>query len=83
MIKPHPLFRVFLTVDPTGGDTSRQISKALRNRCLEIYVGDMETPSPDVMKSQQMKFDLLERASDLKSSFSPYHSPDELNPLDR
>ncbi|CAD7955682.1 unnamed protein product, partial [Amoebophrya sp. A120] len=37
VVKPHPDFRIFLTCDVTH-DTSRQISKALRNRCLEVFV---------------------------------------------
>ncbi|KAI1640182.1 hypothetical protein F4809DRAFT_637851 [Biscogniauxia mediterranea] len=34
IIKPHPDFRVFLTVDPRYGELSR----AMRNRAVEIYV---------------------------------------------
>ncbi|KAL7627174.1 AAA ATPase midasin [Parahypoxylon ruwenzoriense] len=34
VIKPHPDFRVFLTVDPRYGELSR----AMRNRAVEIYV---------------------------------------------
>ncbi|KAI5928416.1 hypothetical protein F4810DRAFT_705356 [Camillea tinctor] len=34
IIKPHPDFRVFLTVDPRYGELSR----AMRNRAIEIYV---------------------------------------------
>ncbi|KAI1282275.1 hypothetical protein F5Y07DRAFT_234953 [Xylaria sp. FL0933] len=34
IIKPHPGFRVFLTVDPRYGELSR----AMRNRAVEIYV---------------------------------------------
>jgi len=33
-IKPHPDFRIFLTMDPKYGELSR----ALRNRCLELYM---------------------------------------------
>ncbi|KAI1811252.1 midasin [Poronia punctata] len=35
VIKPHPDFRVFLTVDPRYGELSR----AMRNRAVEIYIG--------------------------------------------
>jgi midasin (ATPase involved in ribosome maturation) len=32
-IIPHPSFRIFLTMDPSYGE----ISRAMRNRCLELY----------------------------------------------
>lgn len=34
VVKPHPNFRIFLTVDPRYGELSR----AMRNRAVEIYV---------------------------------------------
>jgi len=34
IIKPHPEFRIFLTVDPRYGELSR----AMRNRAIEIYI---------------------------------------------
>ncbi|KAI1505402.1 P-loop containing nucleoside triphosphate hydrolase protein [Biscogniauxia marginata] len=34
IVKPHPDFRVFLTVDPRYGELSR----AMRNRAVEIYI---------------------------------------------
>ncbi|XWW96961.1 hypothetical protein V2A60_004941 [Cordyceps javanica] len=36
VVKPHPDFRVFLTVDPRYGELSR----AMRNRAVEIYLCD-------------------------------------------
>jgi len=33
-IKPHPNFRVFLSMDPKNGE----ISRAMRNRCVELFV---------------------------------------------
>jgi AAA domain (dynein-related subfamily) len=36
VIKPHPNFRLFLTCDPTSGEVSR----SMRNRCLEICLLD-------------------------------------------
>lgn len=36
IVKPHPDFRVFLTVDPRYGELSR----AMRNRAVEIYLCD-------------------------------------------
>ena len=34
VIRPHPNFRIFLTMDPVFGE----ISRALRNRCVEIFI---------------------------------------------
>ncbi|KAM3416745.1 Midasin [Cercospora zeina] len=39
IIKPHPGFRIFLIVDPKLGELSR----AMRNRAVEIYLGDLQT----------------------------------------
>lgn len=39
VIKPHPNFRLFLTVDPKYGELSR----AMRNRAIEIYLEPLET----------------------------------------
>ena len=43
VVKPHPDFRMFLAMDPKFGD----ISRAMRNRCCEIYLLSPEiTSSP-------------------------------------
>ncbi|KAJ4391331.1 AAA ATPase midasin [Gnomoniopsis smithogilvyi] len=39
IIKPHPDFRIFLTMDPRYGELSR----AMRNRSVEIYLDAVET----------------------------------------
>ncbi|CCD26053.2 AAA family ATPase midasin NDAI_0G02760 [Naumovozyma dairenensis CBS 421] len=39
VIKPHPNFRLFLTVDPKYGELSR----AMRNRGVELFVQHLET----------------------------------------
>ncbi|KAL2164658.1 hypothetical protein VTH06DRAFT_3875 [Thermothelomyces fergusii] len=39
IIKPHPDFRIFLTVDPRYGELSR----AMRNRSVEIYLDSLPT----------------------------------------
>lgn len=39
IIKPHPDFRIFLTMDPRYGELSR----AMRNRSVEIYLDLIET----------------------------------------
>lgn len=38
VVKPHPMFRLFLTVDPRYGELSR----AMRNRGIEIFIDDLE-----------------------------------------
>lgn len=38
VLEPHPNFRLFLTVDPKYGELSR----AMRNRCVELYLPDLE-----------------------------------------
>jgi len=44
IIKPHPEFRIFLTVDPRYGELSR----AMRNRSIEIYLEPLPTASISV-----------------------------------
>lgn len=34
MVKPHPNFRIFLTMDPRHGELSR----SMRNRCIELFM---------------------------------------------
>lgn len=41
VLTPHPNFRLFLTVDPKYGELSR----AMRNRCIEVYIDDLNTRS--------------------------------------
>lgn len=38
VLRPHPNFRLFLTVDPKYGELSR----AMRNRCIEIFMPDLD-----------------------------------------
>lgn len=42
IVKPHPNFRLFLTIDPRYGELSR----AMRNRCIEIYVSNQFSTPP-------------------------------------
>lgn len=44
IIRPHPGFRIFLTVDPRLGELSR----AMRNRAVEVH---LTAPSPDTSAS--------------------------------
>ncbi|OBA18032.1 P-loop containing nucleoside triphosphate hydrolase protein, partial [Metschnikowia bicuspidata var. bicuspidata NRRL YB-4993] len=39
ILKPHPNFRLFLTVDPRYGELSR----AMRNRCVEIFLESLQS----------------------------------------
>ncbi|WPK27495.1 hypothetical protein PUMCH_004884 [Australozyma saopauloensis] len=41
VLKPHANFRLFLTVDPKYGELSR----AMRNRCIEVFMDDLEARS--------------------------------------
>lgn len=41
VLKPHPNFRLFLTVNPKYGELSR----AMRNRCIEVHIDDLEKRS--------------------------------------
>lgn len=43
VVRPHPNFRLFLTVDPKYGELSR----AMRNRGIEIYVDDLKVRSSE------------------------------------
>lgn len=38
VISPHPNFRIFMAMDPTHGE----ISRAMRNRSIELYVEDFD-----------------------------------------
>ena len=40
IIKPHPNFRLILTMDPNQGNG--EISRAMRNRCCEIYIDNQQ-----------------------------------------
>lgn len=44
IIRPHPNFRIFLTVDPRYGELSRP----MRNRALEIHLLENQPPRPDL-----------------------------------
>nr|CCC89279.1 unnamed protein product [Trypanosoma congolense IL3000] len=41
VVRPHPNFRLFATLDPKYGEVSR----AMRNRAVEIYVSPVKIPS--------------------------------------
>lgn len=43
VIRPHPDFRIFLTMDPRHGELSR----AMRNRSLELYIDEIHFPQQE------------------------------------
>ncbi|KAL8705370.1 MAG: hypothetical protein Q9201_001526, partial [Fulgogasparrea decipioides] len=43
VVKPHPGFKLFLTVDPRHGELSR----AMRNRCIELFIPTSESLAHD------------------------------------
>lgn len=64
VIKPHPDFRVFLTMDPRYGELSR----AMRNRAIEIYLDHHGAVSPSYLprlaqiESSLRRFEVLDTA---------------------
>lgn len=58
IVKPHPEFRIFLTMDPRYGELSR----AMRNRAIEIHI---YAPPPPLDRS-------LSRLSEIESSLQRY-----------
>ena len=45
VVKPHPNFRLFATQNPSGAYGGRKpLSRAFRNRFVEIHMGDIPTP---------------------------------------
>jgi midasin len=47
VIKPHANFRIFMTMDPIHGE----ISRAMRNRAVELYVEDFDVTSGALLLS--------------------------------
>ncbi|KAL7950476.1 hypothetical protein V8C42DRAFT_359440 [Trichoderma barbatum] len=67
VVKPHPEFRIFLTMDPRHGELSR----AMRNRAIEIHI---YTPPPALDAS-------LARMSHVESSLQRYLKSTEYSEL--
>ena len=76
LIKPHPNFRVFLTMNPANGE----ISRAMRNRCVEISLlqpiktdvsqgKDIERPGVAATMTKGEKIDFLGGAKTCRCSF--------------
>jgi midasin len=64
IIRPHPDFRIFLTMDPRYGELSR----AMRNRSVEVYIEPiLEQAEP-----------YLEKIAPVEASLSRYHTAQEV-----
>jgi len=48
-LRPHPAFRLFATMSPGAGDVSR----ALRNRCVEVWVPAPGEEEQEAERSQE------------------------------
>jgi len=68
VIRPHPSFRIFLTVDPRYGELSR----AMRNRALEVHMvaheGSVTIASPLQPESSMARFRQARALSGLNST---------------
>ena len=49
IVKPHPNFRLFITMDPKHGELSR----AMRNRCIEVYVHPATTLNENAQEDEK------------------------------
>ncbi|EXF79716.1 ATPase [Colletotrichum fioriniae PJ7] len=73
IIRPHPEFRIFLTVDPRYGELSR----AMRNRAVEIHLSERKTQNVNSSGSQVHVESSLQRFSSSKDiSFSALSAND-------
>ncbi|KAM0290211.1 hypothetical protein ACHAO9_005348 [Fusarium lateritium] len=63
IVRPHPDFRIFLTMDPRYGELSR----AMRNRAVEIHI---HTPPPALDPSYN-------RVVSVESSLQRYHTSEQ------
>ncbi|KAK6341246.1 hypothetical protein TWF696_008332 [Orbilia brochopaga] len=59
VITPHPNFRLFLTMDPRNGELSR----AMRNRSIEIYVPSLVEECEDWGFQQSKMLDLIDHST--------------------
>ena len=64
IVRPHPNFRIFLTMDPRYGELSR----AMRNRSVEIYVEPILESTPRY----------LERITRVEADLQRYHTVQEV-----
>ncbi|CAG9972097.1 unnamed protein product [Clonostachys byssicola] len=72
IIKPHPDFRIFLTVDPRYGELSR----AMRNRAVEIFI---TTAPPSVSPF----FEKISRVESSIQGFSSFQNPSQVQTFEQ
>ncbi|KAF2144305.1 uncharacterized protein K452DRAFT_316995 [Aplosporella prunicola CBS 121167] len=56
IVRPHPNFRIFMTMDPRHGELSR----AMRNRAVELFL--LPTPEDDITRNDHLDAFSLESA---------------------
>ncbi|KAH3662481.1 hypothetical protein OGAPHI_005733 [Ogataea philodendri] len=66
-LKPHPNFRLFLTADPAYGELSR----AMRNRGIEIFMNPIESRASDFDRLVLQKNSTSSFVGSFNSSFAP------------
>lgn len=54
IVKPHPKFRLFLTMDPQYGE----ISRAMRNRTVELFISPAYSEKPTCQCESRLESDL-------------------------
>ncbi|TGJ70145.1 hypothetical protein EYR41_006129 [Orbilia oligospora] len=59
VIIPHPDFRLFLTMDPRNGELSR----AMRNRSIEIFIPSVEEDTEDWSLNQSKLLNLVDQST--------------------
>ena len=74
VVHPHPNFRIFFTMDPSYGD----ISRAMRNRCVELAVLG---PSKSSVLTENVYYDADIAITHARSVINPSHSEYVLNTL--
>jgi midasin len=56
VVKPHPQFMLFATQNPAGEYAGRkQLSRAFRNRFVELHFGDIPAPELEIILEQKCK----------------------------
>lgn len=76
LIHPHPNFRLFITMDPKHGELSR----AMRNRSIEVYVEAHPTIEPAAVAEDEKRISIAEYAASTAadSAISTFHMFDPL-----
>ncbi|KAJ6240735.1 midasin-related [Anaeramoeba flamelloides] len=81
IIKPHPNFRMFYTMNPQNGE----ISRAMRNRCLELFIPDNLIDDNDLFsiiqsnKNNRLKIHEIENIIQFHQSLLKFNSLEKSN----